>query len=225
MAVVRGAVDGARGILEAAASGGVGRVVVASSSHVYRPGADLTEDHPLEVRSPYGAGKLAVERLCKAWSHSHGLQPVILRLFGTYGPRQAVRHVVPVVIAQLLDGDAVELGNLRPVRDFNYVADAVDAMVLAGRVPQAVGGVFNIAGARRLSVGELVQVVGARMGRSPQIAVDPERVRPGAQDADVLTADCGRAERILGWTPETPLDAGLEAAIRWYRAERVLGHG
>lgn len=212
--------EGTLNVLEGARRAGVARVVLASTAQIY--GAALAdqidEQHPLQPRSPYAASKIAAETLAGTYGRAWGLGVVSLALFSVYGPRQPEDRLVPSIIRQLLAGPDLQLGNLHPVRDYLYVDDAAEAFLCAALAPQTEGRRFNIAGRERLSVGELARAIAARLGRVLRIQRDPERVRPGAQDADRVVGDCRLAAAALGWAPQVPLDEGLDRCIAWQRA-------
>jgi nucleoside-diphosphate-sugar epimerase len=207
-------VRGTLRVLEAARSAGVRRVIFASSSSVY--GGDTTharhEDEPQRPRSPYAATKAAGEGLMSAWQATYGLETVSLRYFNVYGPRQSPRSryaaVVPRFVAAALAGQACVIqGDGRQTRDFTWVGDLVDALVVAARAPRApAAGPINLGGGQSVSILELAGLVARAAGRPLETAF--EAARPG--DVRHSRADLARAKAALGWVPVTPLAEGLE---------------
>jgi nucleoside-diphosphate-sugar epimerase len=200
------------------------RLILASSSQVYGQAtrSPIDEAHPLQANSPYAASKIAQEALVQAWSRSYGLPATVLRTFFTYGPRQSLASVVPTVICQLLDGPRVQLGNLYPQRDFVHVDDQVRGYLLAGASSGVDGRVINLAGPELVSIGGLVERVGALLGLRPEVVQDPERMRPRGSELASVAGDSSLAEALLGWRPEIGIDEGLERTVAWYREHRGL---
>jgi nucleoside-diphosphate-sugar epimerase len=126
------------------------------------------------------------------------------------------------VICQLLDGPRVQLGNLYPQRDFVHVDDQVRGYLLAGASSGVDGRVINLAGPELVSIGGLVERVGALLGLRPEVVQDPERMRPRGSELASVAGDSSLAEALLGWRPEIGIDEGLERTVAWYREHRGL---
>jgi dTDP-glucose 4,6-dehydratase len=171
---------------------------------------------PLQGQSPYSASKIAADKMAEAFHLSFGLPVVTVRPFNTYGPRQSARAVIPTIITQCLKGDTVRLGNLRPTRDLNYVADTVEGFIAAATAPKAVGGTFNIGSGREISVGALAELIGTLAGRSVKVVTETERERPVGSEVERLLAANDRARDLLGWKPEFSLEEGLRRTIEWF---------
>lgn len=217
-------IGGTLSMLEAARRIGVERFIQASSSQTYGTArfVPIREDHPLQAQSPYSATKIACDSLVEAWRHTFGLPAMILKVFCTYGPRQSVRNIVPTIITQLLDGPTVRLGNLTPLRDYNYVEDAIEAYVLAGSAPEAVGRTLNVCGNTEISIENLARLIARLMDVEIEIVQDPARMRPASSEVDRLLGDADAARQCLGWRHAVELEAGLRQTIDWYRANRAL---
>ena len=91
----------------------------------------MTEKHPCVAQSPYSASKIAADALVTSYNKSFNLNTLILRPFNTFGPRQSGRAIIPTIIQQAIKGRKINLGNLKPKRDFTYVEDTVAAFELA----------------------------------------------------------------------------------------------
>ncbi|WP_051340766.1 NAD-dependent epimerase/dehydratase family protein [Azospirillum halopraeferens] len=213
-------VVGTLNVLEAARRGGVARVVLVSSSHVYGcPAGPLVgEGAPLAPQSPYASTKVAAEALARTYDATHGVAVTIVRPANVYGPRQTADAVVPTIVRQALQHPMVSVRSLRPRRDFVYVTDVVDALVRAARLPRAAGRTFNIGSGSDVSIGELV-------ARTLRLCGRPDDVPDLEGDAtDRVTLDSGLARSVLGWTPQVALDEGLARTIAWWR-ERLTAEG
>lgn len=216
---IRTNVEGTLHVLQAAREARVERVVHTSTSEVYGSAqyVPIDESHPLRAQSPYAASKLAADHLAESFVHSFNLPVVIIRPFNTFGPRQSARAVIPTIVAQCLSGEAVRLGHVHPRRDFNYVANTVEAFVKAAVCPDAVGRTINIGSGSDVSIAEVARLIGELAGRTLAIERDPDRLRPEASEVDRLVADAARARDVLGWVPAVPLEEGLRMTIAWVR--------
>ena len=212
-------VEGTLNVLLASRDAGVRRVVFASSSSIYGANDALPkteDDQPLPV-SPYGVSKLAAEHYCRAFTDVYGLETVSLRLFNVFGPGQdplsQYAAVVPRFIAAFAEGrEPVIYGDGLQTRDFTYVADVVDAFVLAAETEVASGDVFNIAAGTETSLLDLINVLSELFGSALEPRFEPAR-------AGEVRRSCGnsdKAGRVLGWRPSQGLAAALEECIPFY---------
>ncbi len=203
-------------LLEAARGAGrLRRFVYASSSSVYGDAEELPTSERALPRpvSPYGVTKLAAEHLCGLYG-GLGVPTVSLRYFTVYGPRQRPDMAFTRFIRAHLDGDEVTVnGDGAQTRDFTYVGDVVEANLAAADPNRALvpGAVYNLGGGSRVTVNEVLDVLGRLTGR-------PVRVRYHsalAGDARHTYADCTAARRDLDFRPRTTLEEGLRAQIAW----------
>lgn len=220
---VRTNVEGTLNVLEAAREHEVRRVVHTSTSEVYGTAryVPIDEAHPLQGQSPYSATKIGADKIAEAFHLSFGVPVVTVRPFNTFGPRQSARAVIPTIVTQLLAGEVVRLGNLRPTRDLNFVSNTVDGYLAASATPDAVGETINLGSGREISIGTLAETIASLMGRPLRIENEAERLRPDASEVERLCADSSKARRLLGWTPKVPLEEGLTRTIAWL--EQHLG--
>jgi nucleoside-diphosphate-sugar epimerase len=215
-------VHGTLTLLSAARDAGVRRFIMASSSSVYgsSPRMPKRETYRPDPISPYAISKLVGEKYCGVFHHLYGLETVCLRYFNVFGPRQnpdsQYAAVVPKFIAALLAGKApVIYGNGRQSRDFSYVANIVEANILACRTPGVAGQVFNIACGRRYTVNELFIRIKRILHASGFPRYAPRR--PG--DVRHSLADISKARRQLGYRPSVSFGEGLEKTVAWFRDE------
>ncbi|MDJ0869026.1 MAG: SDR family oxidoreductase [Myxococcota bacterium] len=212
----RANVDGTLQLLESARRAGVRRLVYAASSSAYGDTEVLPkiETMPAQPRSPYALQKYAGEVYCRLYCELYGLETVALRYFNVFGPRQNPKSqyaaVIPLFATACLRGEAPTIhGDGEQTRDFTFVADAVEANVLAADAPKAAGHVMNVAQGRQTSLNQLL----ARIQEIAGSAVEPVRgpARPG--DVRDSLADLARARELLGYEPRTSLDEGLRRTI------------
>src|SRR5882672_11338438 len=131
-------IRGTLNVLEAARRHGTSRVLHTSTSETYGTAlyTPIDEKHPLQGQSPYSASKIGADKLAESFYRSFNLPVAICRPFNTFGPRQSARAVIPTIISQLLAGKKeLSLGDLSPVRDFNYVADTVSGFLAVAASP------------------------------------------------------------------------------------------
>jgi UDP-glucose 4-epimerase len=219
-------VEGTLNVLLAARDEGVRRVVFASSSSVYGNSGALprVESAFPDPISPYAVSKLAAERYCVGFNRVYGLETVALRYFNVFGPNQdpasEYAAVVPRFIAAIEAGRPVPVyGDGRQSRDFTYVANVVEANLLAAEVEGIGGAVLNVATGRATSVEELAETIGELVGRPVEREHFPER----AGDVRDSWADVEAARSLLGYEPRVGLEEGLRLAAEAFRAS-ALAH-
>jgi UDP-glucose 4-epimerase len=214
-------VEGTLNVLLAARDEGVRRVVFASSSSVYgnQDSLPLSEQARPDPISPYGVAKLAAERFCVSFSRVYPLETVALRYFNVFGPRQDPRSeyaaVVPRFISEAAAGRPVPIyGDGEQRRDFTYVANVVEANLLAAEAPDGNGAVLNIATGQSVSVNELAEAVARTLGRT----VERRHLPPRPGEVRASWADVSAARALLGWRPRVGLEEGLRLT-----AESLVG--
>jgi UDP-glucose 4-epimerase len=209
-------VEGTLNVLLAARDEDVRRVVFASSSSVYGATSDLpkAETHqPLPI-SPYGVSKLAAEHYCRSFTTVYGLETVSLRLFNVFGPGQdplsQYAAVVPRFIAALASGARPTVyGDGKQTRDFTYVDDVVEALVLAVEAPKAAGEIVNVSGGDETSLLALLAVLSQLLGTEAEPIFEPAR----AGEVRASHGDRGKAAAFLDWEPRWKLPDALEMSI------------
>ena len=211
-------------VVEACRDLGVGRVVYSSSASVYGNAVvtPMTEEHPLNSRTTYGATKIANEQMLRAIYEQHGLPYVGLRYMNIYGPRMDYEGTYVSVIMKVLDrifaGERpVIYGDGSQVYDFIYVEDVAEANLLAMRADCA-DEFFNVGMGVGTSINELVAMLLALTGSD----LEPE-YRP--QEQSFVTHRIGsteKAERLLGFRATTPLEEGLRRVVEWRAAGREV---
>lgn len=201
-------------LLEAArAQPALERIVYASSSSVYgdRVAIPMREDARLEPVSPYGVSKLAAEQLCYLYFVNFGVPTVSLRYFTVYGPRQRPDMAFHKFLRATIRGEPIAVfGDGEQTRDFTFVHDAVSATVAAATLGVP-GRVYNIGGGSRVTVNEVLEIVGRVTARRPIVRVD------AAQKGDMrhTYADTSLARADLRFAPTVTLEQGLAAEYQW----------
>lgn len=225
-------VSGALNVFIAARDAKVARVVYASSSSVYGDSAELPqrEDRTGRVLSPYAATKATNEVYATAFQRTYGLQMVGLRYFNVFGARQdpqgAYAAVIPRWIDHLLHATpCVVYGDGETSRDFCYIANTVQANLLAATAPDpgVTGEAYNIACGQQTSLKQLFDIL-----RDSLAACDPSiagatltHEAPRLGDIRHSLADITKARRRLGYEPTHLAARGLAEAVEWYRSRAL----
>ena len=213
-------VGGTLNILDAAREAGVKRVVYASSSSVYGANEQVPkrEDMLPEPISPYAVAKLTGEKYCQVFARTYGLETVCLRYFNVFGPRQdpgsAYAAFIPVFITGMMAGRPLQVnGDGSVSRDFTYIANVVEANLLAAQAEGVSGEVFNVACGGSLSLNEVIGHLQEMLGVVGKITYGCMRVG----DVPKSLADIGKAREGLGYEPRVAVKEGLEQTVRWYK--------
>ncbi len=211
--------DGSLNLLQAARRAALKRFVFVSTSEVYGSAQRplITEDHPLSAQSPYAASKIAAEAACMAWASTYDLPITVIRPFNTFGPRQSQRAVIPTIVSQALAGGPLQIGSTWPERDFTFVNDTAEALVLAATHPQIGTGPYNLGTGSSVSIATLIDQVSALLMRRIDVQTDPARLRPDKSEVVRLTADNARFRAATGWVPKVGLEEGLRRTIQFQR--------
>ena len=230
-------IDGFLNMLVATRDAGIGRFVFAASSSTYgdHPGLPKVEDRIGAPLSPYAVTKYVNELYADVFARTYGMTHVGLRYFNVFGPRQdpegAYAAVIPKWIAASIAGRPVQVhGDGTTTRDFCYVANAVQANLLAACVEdkEAVNQVYNVAVGDRTTLNELLALLQENLARLVPDFVAAEPVHGDFRPGDVKhsQADIAKAVRLLGYRPSHRIDQGLAEAMPWYvQAVPTLGTG
>lgn len=214
-------VVGTLNLLLAARDKKVRRVVYAASSSAYGDTqvSPKHEELPTNPKSPYAVSKLAGECYCRAFSEVYGLDTVSLRYFNVFGPRQdptsQYSAVIPKFITALLEGQSpVVNGDGKQSRDFTFVANNVEANLLAAECPEPLRGrVMNVACGQQYSLLDLLKHLREILGSSVEPQFGPSR--PG--DVRHSCAEISLASRVLKYKPVVGFRDGLEQTVAYYR--------
>jgi UDP-glucose 4-epimerase len=199
------------------------KVIHTSTRQVYgRPRyLPVDEAHPAEPVDVNGVNKLAGEQYHLLYHQAYGLRTVSLRLTNTYGPRMRVkdrRHgFIGWWIHQIVEGRELEIfGDGQQIRDFNYVEDVVEALLLAAANPIADGQVYNLGGEEPITLLDLArlstEISGTGGYRLTPFPPDRKRI-----DIGDYFGDYSKIRTQLGWQPKVSLRQGLARTIAFYR--------
>ncbi|MGD0167871.1 MAG: GDP-mannose 4,6-dehydratase [Gaiellaceae bacterium] len=193
-------------------------------------GLILHERSPINPKSIYATSKVAADFLTMNYHDAFAIPGVVTRMFNNYGPRQNPRYVTGTIITQALEREQIELGNLKPLRDFCFCTDGVRGhlTVAARGIP---GDLYVYGQGENISMqawGEKIIEIGEREGYWPvgrELVSLPKRFRPGASDVMALRVGYEKLKRETGWEPKVSWEEGISRTIAWYAAnrERWLG--
>jgi UDP-glucose 4-epimerase len=228
---IRTNVRGTENVIESAHKHGA-RIVIASSSEVYGKSESVPWDEesdrllgPTSVaRWSYSDSKAIDEYVGLAYHKTGGLPVSIVRYFNSYGPRldpNGYGSVIARFITQALSGEPLTVfGDGMQTRSFTYVTDTVEGTYQAGVRPEAVGLPFNIGSARETSILELAHLICQIVGCGANIQLVPFKSAfgDGFEAIPRRVPDMGRAEQLLGFSAQVPLEDGLFRTVEWFRA-------
>ncbi|MBI4052211.1 MAG: SDR family oxidoreductase [Elusimicrobia bacterium] len=212
-------VSGTLNVLMAAKEAKVKRVVYASSSSVYGDGKKFPQREtqcPSPV-SPYAASKLAGEYYAVLFTKTYGVETVSLRYFNVFGPRQDPESmysaVIPKFMEQAMAGKPLEVHwDGKQERDFTYVANVVQANLLAAKAKGVQGMVFNVANGRSYSLLDLIRVLEKIVGKKLERNHTPMR----AGDVRKTWADISQVKKFLKYKPRLGFEEGLKKTWEYF---------
>ena len=213
---------GTLNVLQAARRHGLRRIVFSSSAGIFGELKTLpiAEDHPQDPDSPYGASKLAAEKMCLVFNKLYGMRNVCLRYFNVYGVNQrydAYGNVIPIFADRILRGVPMTIyGDGEQTRDFVNARDVAAANIAAATGDEGVAGSFNIGSGTRVTVNELA----AMMQRAAR-EVGVEYAAPRKGDVRDSLAATGAARAAFGYEPAVALESGLVEYMSWVARDSV----
>jgi nucleoside-diphosphate-sugar epimerase len=209
---------GTLNLLELMVEHGVGQFVMASTSSLYAGAkmpfletADVT--HPI---SPYAATKLAAEALAQTWHHLHGINVAILRYFTVYGPGGRPDMSPFRFIEWIRRGQPIQLyGDGNQTRDFTYIDDIATGTLAALNVKGAE--VINLGGGNEpISVNAMIAAFEEALGKKAIV----ERLPSNNADMQDTSAEIGKANQLLRWSPSTLPVEGFKKTAEWHKANQ-----
>lgn len=206
--------------IKMANEGKLKRILYASSSCVYGSFSGMAhEERKLAPETPYAMTKLIGEQYLRFYYHHEKLPLTVFRYFNSYGPGEQpgmYRNVIPNFIYRALKGLPLTItGTGDETRDFTFINDVIDCMILAMNSDKANGEIYNIASGKEIKIRELAEAIIRLSGSSSKIEYIPRR------SWDNVLTRCGDITKVrshLGYNPKTMLEEGLVSAIEWIRA-------
>ncbi len=220
-------VGGTVRVLDVARHEGVKRVIFAASSSAYGETEELPKHEGITPQplSPYAVEKLACEQYMRVFASIYGIETLSLRYFNVFGPAQtpdgAYAAAIPRFVDAALSGKAIQIfGDGEQTRDFCFVRNTVGANLLAADSSKKFKGeLVNIAGARRISLNDLVKEIARVLGR--EVAV--EHGAPRAGDVRHSLGAIEAAKSLIGYEPSVRWEDGIPSTIEYLRELRENG--
>jgi nucleoside-diphosphate-sugar epimerase len=175
----------------------------------------IHESDRIDANNPYALSKYLAEQVCAFYAHNYGVSVVALRMFNVYGPGQSDDFLIPLVVRQILDPHVseIEVMDLAPSRDYVYISDAVEGILLSTRAPQ--GSAFNLGSGRAYSVEEIIRRASTAAGIHKPYRDRGDRRR---NEIDRTVADISSLHDAVGWSPRISIDKGLRAVVNNMRS-------
>ena len=190
------------------------KLVFASTSEVYgtSQSAKMNEDHPLDAQSPYGASKVAADRLCKSYIDTYGMRIVILRNFNTFGPYQnddSYGGVIARFTKATIAGEDLNIfGSGEQERDYMWVDDAVNAYIKV----MSQKGVYNAGSGTTINVNRIANIIKSSLKSKSKI------VHVAGRPGEVQRLCCdARKIKALGWKPKISIEEGIRKYVEFYK--------
>jgi len=201
------------------------RVVYTGTRGQYGPAVSLpvSETAPTHPKGLYEISNLTAEKIIEVYDEVHGISSVLLRLTNIYGPRAQMKHsrygVVNWFVRVALDGKPLQVfGDGTIKRDFLYVDDCVEAILLAAASDAARGEILNVGDDKATTFRGLAEQLASLTGATWAFA--PFSAERKAQEPGDFVSDISKIRRLLGWSPRTPLADGLARTLDYYRRHR-----
>lgn len=196
---------------------GYERFVYISSSEVYglQTQVPFTESETPFPTSPYAVGKYSGELYAQMHRHVYNLPVVVLRPFNTFGPYQSPRAVIAEIIIKCLRGETIKTTEGKQTRDFNYVENMVDGILMAATHDKVHPETINLGSGEEITIREFVQKVHQLTGSKSKLEIGALPYRP--TEIWRMSADNRKAAALLGWKPQVSFEEGLKRTVEWYR--------
>ncbi len=222
-------VMGTTGLIDQARRAGVKRIVFAASSSAYGQTKELPKVETMkpEPLSPYAVAKLACEQMLRVTAALYGIETVSLRYFNVFGPKQdptsQYAAVVPNFITAALEGNQPKVyGDGEQTRDFCYIDNTVRANMLAATTSKKLAGEsINIACGERISLNQLLELIGREAG----VQLKPEYLPARAGDVRDSLADIGAAHALIGYEPLVKVAEGVKRTFAAFAGKARIGAG
>jgi len=206
-------VSGTKSVFEAAVNAGVNQVLFFSSAAVYGEPNDtpIDESHPRKATDPYSTTKIIGEELANMYHSEYETDFKIIRNFNIFGPRHSTEYLIPTLIKQAIEDDAIEIWTAEAIRDFTYVQDAVNAYISVAESDRLIGRDVNVGSNLAISSSELAERISAEFGDVPVENLDKDTV-----GSSRLVCDNTLITNETNWVNTIGFEDGLERTIDWY---------
>jgi UDP-glucose 4-epimerase len=189
--------------------------IIFASTYVYGKPlyVPIDEKHPISLWNPYATSKIIGEQLCSAYSQDFGIDAFILRIFNIYGYGQNSKFLMPTIVDGILSSNCV-LQDSSPKRDFVYISDVVEAIVLCAESQRKGINIYNVATGKSHSVDEVVQLTKKILNSNHNVIYENRRRNA---EVDNIIADITKIKEELRWHPKFDLESGIRCILSYYK--------
>ncbi len=217
-------VTGTLNMLDSCIEKDVKRFIFASSSAVYGGNNNhpLKEDECLDPLTPYAASKISGEAYCNAYYKTYGLDTTILRFMNVYGPRTTgtYRRVISKFAEAIINKKPIKIyGDGQQTRDFTYITDTVDAILLVLNSKKVKGETLNIGTGIPTTVNQLANLM-IKIANKPKQEI--QHISELKNDVIHKVADISKIKNKLGFEPKTSIEEGLQNYFEWFKTDSKL---
>jgi len=199
------------------------RIIFTGTRGQYGPTTKLPVDEtcPMNPKGIYAISNMAAEKMLLVYNDVHQIKGACLRITNTYGPRHQMMHdeygVLNWFIRKAIDHEAIHIfGDGRILRDFLYVDDLLECILMVGLAEGAYGDVFNVGSGSPVSFIDLakkiVKIAGSGSIKFTEFTNERKALEPGDYCADI-----GKITKKIGWKPKVPLDDGIKMTVEFYK--------
>lgn len=201
-------------IFEKALKSNVEKIVVASSSSIYGNPiyTPVDEEHPKRPISPYAVSKLCCEMYADYYFRENNLPVSSLRFYTVYGPRGRPDMAIRIFFNKIMNNEPLKIfGDGSQIRDFTYVSDIVEGLILAAEIKQSSGEIFNLGCSNPIVLNQLIDKICDITDRPKNV----QYLEKQKGDVKITHSKIDKAKRILGFSPKIKIDEGLLKTYEW----------
>jgi UDP-glucose 4-epimerase len=201
-------------VFEKALESNVEKVVVASSSSVYGNPVytPVDENHPKSPISPYAVSKLCCEAYADYYFRENNLPVTSLRFYTVYGPRGRPDMAIRIFFSKIMKNKPIKIfGDGSQIRDFTYISDIIDGLVLATEIKQSSGEIFNLGFSNPIQLNQLID----KMYKIADRPKDVQYLKKQKGDVEITHSKIDKARKILRFDPKINIDEGLKKTYEW----------
>ncbi len=211
-------IKGTLNLLEAANSLELTKFIFLSTSDVYGGVAPpFQETQNVLPASPYSVSKIASEHYSLMFSRIYNLPVTVLRAFNLFGRYQLPNRVIPYIITELLNGREVKLTEGEQKREFNYIDNLIDAILLSLNNYEVHGEIINVGCGESIAIREIALKIGNKLESIDKIKFGAIPYREN--EIWDMYCDNSKAKRLLGWEPRINMENGLINTIKWFESK------
>ena len=193
------------------------KFIYISTSEVYGeqepvPFVEHMYPHP---NSPYSVGKYAGELYSLMKQRQSNNPIVVIRPFNAFGPYQSTRAIIPELIDKCLRGVPILTTEGKQTREFNFVTDLAEGMVLAALSDKVVGEIINLGTGKDIAIRDVANLIHKKTKSKSELRIGALPTRPN--EIWKMSSDSTKAQRLLGWKPKVGFEEGLDTTIEWFR--------